>query len=161
MRASGAAWIRVESPSRGGRLSHGVSGGIPKHAGTQPRPSARLCASVVAARRPTLGERRSVRRKQAAGGCGSGEERNAASSSARAATAAVRVARVTHLRFAGISCFLADGSTVRPRSGCPRAREYVQPVERQTMTASGERSESSSGAATFTRSAAARTRYAI
>lgn len=108
-----------------------MSNGIPDHARASEQASERasertreiVCASVVAARRPTEESRRGSREAggregqalcQTQAARGRDEEGNAASSSDVARQQPTRrIARVTHLRVAGISRFLADGSTVR------------------------------------------------
>lgn len=85
-RASGAAWIRVESLRRRAvgdyraecGSARAVSGGIPERASE----TARMCASVGGrAKADGRGESCSVRRSKAAGERGEGEAGNAASSS--------------------------------------------------------------------------------
>jgi len=141
-RASGAAWIRAESLRRRGARwetiaqsaeyssarARRVSSGIPERVDERDRSMLSVCAIVCGcvrqdssgrAKADGRGELCSVRRKQAADGRGKGEAGNAASSSdARGAATRRRwLARVTHLHIAGISRFLADGSTVRSSRG--------------------------------------------
>jgi len=141
----------------------GVSGGIPKHAREHNRDRLLcLCASVVAARRPTLGERHSVRRK--AGSWWMRERRGkerAASSSARTATAAVRVRARDSFALCGNLLFLADGSTVRPRSGRPRATRKRYTVPRRGRQTVGGQRTIGEFIRCDARPAAAQTRYAI
>lgn len=114
----------------------------------------RACVrQLVAMRRPTVGERvapSDASRRPV----GAGRERQGmpllrqthAATATATATAAARVARVTHLRIAGISRFLAGGSTAQSRktAACTARRGEAAAA----AAAATARSESSSGATT-------------